>query len=552
MRHNQKYTTEQINTLILARGYLVDPEFVWLGANKSDISFFCPRHGKRTTHWSNFRKGKSCKLCASEQQAQKKISKIDWPTRVNELLNERNFSLLERPETLYSFAKIKVRCNVDQHEWWTCYNHLKAHKKGCLVCAGLLKTSFTEVKKKLQEEEFKVTGDLLPITFNSQTPIEVICPQGHATTTNANKVQRGYGCKYCAEKALTQEEVIQRLKTRGFTSTDSYKGVHTPMHLVCENGHDVFKSYMAIWHDETQCSSCRPPYSSKPEEEISSWLKTLLPENDILRSDRILLDGNEVDIYIPSKKLGIEFNGLYFHTEIALMRSGRTLLEAQAYHQSKTVRAAQKGVQLITLWDFEWEMRQQAVKTRLKSLLGLNSFRVGARKTTLRSLNKNEWRTVRDFLNTYHIQGSASFKYAYGLFLKDELVSVMTFQNHHRQNVDRGTLVLNRYCVKEDFSISGGATKLFQYAHKELSCPILSYSDNRWSTGDVYEKLGFTAIKRSRPDYFYSFRGKGPFSKQSLKKTPEERKSDKTERDLRLEQDYQRVWDCGKITWLYK
>jgi len=40
--------------------------------------------------------------------------------------------------------------------------------------------------------------------------------------------------------------------------------------------------------------------------------------------------------------------------------------------------------------------------------------------------------------------------------------------------------------------------------------------------------------------------------KQSLKKTPEEKVSNKTERELRLDQGYLRVYDCGKIRWVLR
>lgn len=49
------------------------------------------------------------------------------------------------------------------------------------------------------------------------------------------------------------------------------------------------------------------------EQEIIDFLDT----DNIVKNDRTVLDGKEIDIYLPDKKLGIEFNGTHWHsTEI--------------------------------------------------------------------------------------------------------------------------------------------------------------------------------------------------------------------------------------------
>lgn len=93
---------------------------------------------------------------------------------------------------------------------------------------------------------------------------------------------------------------------------------------------------------------------SKCENEIKSLVKSLLPNVEISKS-RILDMGtyrkNEIDIYIPSLKLGIEYNGSAFHTS---KNSRFTRNKPKNYHQNKFLAAKKQGIRLITVFDKDW------------------------------------------------------------------------------------------------------------------------------------------------------------------------------------------------------
>jgi hypothetical protein len=88
------------------------------------------------------------------------------------------------------------------------------------------------------------------------------------------------------------------------------------------------------------------------------------------------------------------------------------------------------------------------------------------------------------------------------------------------------------------------------FKNADIKETVISYSDNRWSEGDIYPRLNFKLDRSLKPDYFY-ISNKGVFSKQSLKKNEEERESKKSEHEIRLEQGYLRVYDCGKKRWRF-
>lgn len=84
---------------------------------------------------------------------------------------------------------------------------------------------------------------------------------------------------------------------------------------------------------------------SKYELEIISLLKEFKPDIEIKQSDRTILNGLEIDIYLPEYKFGIEFNGDYWHS---------TEFKDELYHQQKSLNALKKNVFIYTIYEYEW------------------------------------------------------------------------------------------------------------------------------------------------------------------------------------------------------
>lgn len=160
------------------------------------------------------------------------------------------------------------------------------------------------------------------------------------------------------------------------------------------------------------------------------------------------------------------------------------------------------------------------------------------------------------FYENFHIQGKPyNTKKSFGLYYNNEVVGVISLGLHHRQ---KNKLVINRLCFKEDTQIIGGASKLFkkckEYAKKNNFDDITTWSDNRWSNGSVYKKLGFTLDKESKPDYSYVKLDKKycRVSKQSQKKSNSGCPKEVKESDFAKSKNLARIWDCGKKRWIFK
>ena len=87
--------------------------------------------------------------------------------------------------------------------------------------------------------------------------------------------------------------------------------------------------------------------------------------------NRKLLEGKEIDLIIPQLKIAIEYNGLYFHTEDRGKNS--------TYHLNKTLACKQFGYKLIHIFEDEWMVNKELVKSKLKHILGVSDgIKIGA------------------------------------------------------------------------------------------------------------------------------------------------------------------------------
>jgi len=265
---------------------------------------------------------------------------------------------------------------------------------------------------------------------------------------------------------------------------------------------------------------------------------------EVVKSDRTILGGKELDILIPSCGIAIEFNGLFWHSENAGNKH-------MMYHFDKSKSCADAGIHLIHVMDYEYRDYPDIVISRLLSKVGKSST-VYARKTYITELDN---RTASNFLEANHIQHASNSSVRYGLILNGELVAAMTFG---KSRFDRKyDYELLRYCNKLGTTVVGGASKLFNHfvrMHKPKS--VVSYSDNRWNAGDLYGTLGFRKINNGKPNYWYTFdylsvESRLKYQKHKLSRLLPVYDSALTEWQNMQNNGYDRVWDCGSSKWLW-
>jgi hypothetical protein len=279
------------------------------------------------------------------------------------------------------------------------------------------------------------------------------------------------------------------------------------------------------------------------EQECKSFIETIY-KNPIIQKDTSVLEGKEIDIYLPDIKLGIELNGLYWH--------GENKGKHKTYHLEKSKLALSKGIRLIHIFEDEWNCKQDVVKNRLRVILN-DVIRIPARKCIVKKVSLEE---EKKFTSENHLQGYTPSKLCYGLYYQEELISLMSFcKPRFNKKVD---WELARFCNLNNILIIGGTEKLFKHFLSEIDPKsVISYCDLRWFSGKTYEKLGFVNTHNSLPNYYYiendgSRSSRQKYQKHKLKTKLQYFDPKLTEWENMKANGYDRVWDCGNSVWLWQ
>lgn len=283
--------------------------------------------------------------------------------------------------------------------------------------------------------------------------------------------------------------------------------------------------------------------TSSIENEIVEYIKTFT--NSISYNSRTVIPPKEIDIYIPEKNTAIEINGTYWHSEL----NGKD----KFYHLSKTDLCNQKGIRLWHIFDFEWNNKKDIVKSKISGIFN-NHQKIAARKCLINTVSKEQ---KNSFLTENHLQGTAGSNIDLGLFFKDQLVCLMTFGKSRYNKNYQWEMV--RFCSKQTYTIQGGASKLFSFFVKKYSPEtIVSYADRRWSNGNLYNQLGFKLSHSSDPNYYYFNRStphciesRIKYQKHKLTSLFKNVNIKKTEWEIMIENNYDRIWDCGNLVFVW-
>jgi len=288
--------------------------------------------------------------------------------------------------------------------------------------------------------------------------------------------------------------------------------------------------------------------SSKEQKEIYDYLREILG-NDIIiiMNDRNVLYPKEIDIYIPELKLAIEYDSLYWHSEMGGKKN-------KVYHLNKTKHAIFNSIRLIHIFQTDWLYNKEIIKSILRNIVKKIDNRVYGRNCIIKEVDKV---TADVFLFHNHLQGIDNSSIRLGLYYKDELISIMTFGKSRYDK--KSQYEMYRYCNKINYTIIGGASKLFEYFVKLYNpTSIVSYSDRKYFDGLLYINLKFNFIHNTPPNYFYIspdytyIKSRVAFQKHKLPKLLNIFDSTLTEWQNMKNNGFDRIWDCGNGKWLWK
>lgn len=305
----------------------------------------------------------------------------------------------------------------------------------------------------------------------------------------------------------------------------------------CHCGSQFVITFNAIRGGGTKSCGC---IASKPEIEIKDFVKSL--GVSVRLNDRKTIRPRELDIVIPEHNIAIEFNGLFWHSELQGKDS--------SYHIGKSKECKELGLNLIHIFEHQWKFKQDIVKDIIRKRLGIVETRIFARKCIVKEVDTI---SAKQFIEDNHLQGYTNATYKIGLYYEDELISMMTFGKSRYDKKHSWELI--RFANKLGINVLGGAAKILKYFRGIQHGSIVSYCDKSIFSGQLYNDLGFKYSHTSKPNYFYfdrhlNIHSRVAFQKHKLKDKLEIFDPSKTEWENMLANKFNRYWDCGNDVYI--
>ena len=462
---------------------------------KTKIEIICKEHGKFLQNPKDHLKGKGCKMCGYDKRREKySLSKNEFVEKAKSVHgDEYDYSLVNY---INAKTKIEIICPLHGSFFQLPYNHLSG--KGCKKCgyaignekSSLLKDEFIKKANEVHNNLY----DYSKVEYkNYKTKVEIICKDHGSFFQTPNNHLSGKGCRECGMMstidfiqenfASNTEDFIEKARQVHEDEYDyslvNYINNHTHVKIICK----IHGEFLQLPHNHLVGKGCREcgiqkaghyTGTSKLEEDFVDFIKSFY-SGEVITSVRDKIPPMELDIFLPDLNLGIEINGGYWHSE---------RFKDKNYHLKKYNLCKNKGIRLISIWEWEILKDKDKIKNFVKNLI-LEKKKFFARKLKIKEVSIED---QKSFLKDNHLQGYVSCSLALGLYKDNELTQIMTLRAKDKKNK---IFEIGRLATKIGYSVIGGAERLFKNLQKMVDFQeIISYNNMDKFTGEVYERLG--------------------------------------------------------------
>ena len=311
-----------------------------------------------------------------------------------------------------------------------------------------------------------------------------------------------YGKEYYVQSqeykdSLTDNGFIERLRQRNIDNHNGRLLKHNISFINKPNnwsfdlksiecGHEFHIIYSMLMHrirsESVICTLCnKVEYSrSEAEKELSTYIESLGFE--VENSYKKL--GKEIDIFIPKLNIGIEYNDLYWHTEAN---------KGIQSHIKKSNLCDQNNIKLIHIWEDQWLIKKELVKSLLLKELYPNKTDIV--NYSIRNVSKYESTTFLESNSLYGYRNSSIF---YGLYVDNTLVSLMGFKIKSNNDWKISTF---SDMISQNYDNSFNILKNHFISNNEFN--ELTYEIDRcWVQQDNIADMEL--IEDTKPDYYWS------------------------------------------------
>lgn len=344
-----------------------------------------------------------------------------------------------------------------------------------------------DVAKKVSETKKRkyATGELVPWNLGLTKDIN------NSLLMSSISISENYKNNLGASfKRLSPEEVEFRIaQTEKFdllSSPNEYRNKYQKLRLKCRNCQSIQLKNMMMIESTPVCHVCHPK-ESKGQLEVSEFIRSLNIET--VSNDRSVICPLEIDILVPSAKLAIEYNGLYWHSSARILDKN--------YHEKKRIAIANSGNRFLGIYEDEWRDKRSIIEGMIRHRMGKCTNVYDARSL---KINEIDMKTAAAFFDKSHLEGAARGIVTFGLINeKGDILAAMSLRKpFHTSKSSR--LEIARSAMLPDVFIRGWIGKLtktsLRYAKDHSYEGLMTYVDSRVGNGNGYISSGMWKFEK--------------------------------------------------------
>ncbi len=213
-------------------------------------------------------------------------------------------------------------------------------------CSNKCQGTSTEIKEKRKNTNIEIYG--------TEHPIEIIEKRIKSFKNNIDVWKE----KYKKTTYTYYKNFYNKYENETFKILETYKSeinnqtiIHAECNL-CKNNFNI--NYPIFFHryknNYTVCINCNPLNNniSSFHLDVLNFIKNIYSD-EIIINDRNELNGREIDIFLPKMDIGIECNGLYWHSEQFIHKT---------YHRDKYLDSKKNDIRLFQIWEDDWNYKK--------------------------------------------------------------------------------------------------------------------------------------------------------------------------------------------------
>jgi len=264
-------------------------------------------------------------------------------------------------KVIYKGTSTKVEIVCPEHGSFFQKPNSHFRKVGCPKCAKIKlgKLKISKVKNSIVMEFQNVHGDKYNYSKvnykNSNTPIEIICPEHGSFFQLYHDHKNGSGCPMCAnilkssKMKNSKEDIIRIFKSVHASynySKVNYKNTTTKVEIICSKHGSFWQSPMSH-RAGNGCPKCS---ESKGERRVREFLES----NNIKYSQEIkLFENYRFDFYLEDLNTVIEYDGKQHYEPVKYFGGLEGFLKTQERDKIKTEYCLKNNIRIIRIGYFE-------------------------------------------------------------------------------------------------------------------------------------------------------------------------------------------------------